>query len=74
MGSGVDNDVMALTALPNGDVIAAGRLTTAGGLAVGRIARGNGSSRPLASNRTADGRAANRRTDVLFIPARRPVL
>jgi NitT/TauT family transport system substrate-binding protein len=38
------------------------------------VARGNGSAHPIASNRTSDGRAANRRTDVLFIPARRPVL
>ena len=34
------------------------------------FARGNGSARPVSSNRTADGRARNRRTDVLFIPAR----
>lgn len=34
------------------------------------VARGNGSLRPVASNRTPDGRARNRRTDVLFIPAR----
>jgi outer membrane protein OmpA-like peptidoglycan-associated protein/ABC-type nitrate/sulfonate/bicarbonate transport system substrate-binding protein len=34
-------------------------------------AKGNGSSRPVASNRTAGGRARNRRTDVLFIPAGR---
>jgi outer membrane protein OmpA-like peptidoglycan-associated protein/ABC-type nitrate/sulfonate/bicarbonate transport system substrate-binding protein len=33
------------------------------------VARGNGSGRPVASNRTAEGRARNRRTDVLFIPA-----
>jgi NitT/TauT family transport system substrate-binding protein len=33
------------------------------------VARGNGSSNPLASNKTAEGRARNRRTDVLFIPA-----
>lgn len=31
------------------------------------VARGNGSAAPVASNRTADGRAQNRRTDVLFI-------
>jgi outer membrane protein OmpA-like peptidoglycan-associated protein len=34
------------------------------------VARGNGASRPLASNKTAEGRARNRRTDVLFIPAK----
>jgi len=33
------------------------------------VARGNGSSRPLASNRSVDGRARNRRTDVVFISA-----
>jgi NitT/TauT family transport system substrate-binding protein len=32
-------------------------------------AKGNGSSRPLGSNRTPQGRARNRRTDILFIPA-----
>jgi outer membrane protein OmpA-like peptidoglycan-associated protein/ABC-type nitrate/sulfonate/bicarbonate transport system substrate-binding protein len=31
------------------------------------VARGNGSSSPIASNKTHDGRAQNRRTDVLFI-------
>jgi outer membrane protein OmpA-like peptidoglycan-associated protein len=31
------------------------------------VARGNGSSAPIATNKTADGRAQNRRTDVLFI-------
>jgi NitT/TauT family transport system substrate-binding protein len=40
------------------------------GINRGRIvARGNGSARPLASNKTAEGRARNRRTDILFIPA-----
>jgi outer membrane protein OmpA-like peptidoglycan-associated protein len=34
------------------------------------VARGNGSSRPIASNKTPEGRARNRRTDILFIPAR----
>jgi outer membrane protein OmpA-like peptidoglycan-associated protein len=33
------------------------------------VARGNGSSKPIASNRTAEDRARNRRTDVLFIPS-----
>jgi outer membrane protein OmpA-like peptidoglycan-associated protein/ABC-type nitrate/sulfonate/bicarbonate transport system substrate-binding protein len=33
------------------------------------VARGNGSANPLASNRTVEGRARNRRTDVVFIPA-----
>ncbi|HKE13420.1 MAG TPA: phosphate ABC transporter substrate-binding/OmpA family protein, partial [Kofleriaceae bacterium] len=30
-------------------------------------ARGNGSNNPMASNKTSDGRATNRRTDILFI-------
>jgi NitT/TauT family transport system substrate-binding protein len=34
------------------------------------VARGNGSTKPIASNRTAEGRARNRRTDVLFIRAK----
>jgi outer membrane protein OmpA-like peptidoglycan-associated protein len=38
------------------------------GLARGRLsARGNGTRNPAASNRTPEGRARNRRTDVLFI-------
>jgi len=32
-------------------------------------ARGNGSAKPLASNKTTPGRARNRRTDILFIAA-----
>ncbi len=35
------------------------------------VARGNGASRPVASNRTAEGRAMNRRTEIMFIPAKR---
>jgi outer membrane protein OmpA-like peptidoglycan-associated protein len=31
------------------------------------VARGNGASKPIASNDTQQGRAQNRRTDVLFI-------
>lgn len=31
------------------------------------VARGNGAVQPVASNKTAEGRALNRRTDVLFI-------
>jgi NitT/TauT family transport system substrate-binding protein len=34
------------------------------------VARGNGSSKPVASNRYSEGRARNRRTDILFIPAK----
>jgi NitT/TauT family transport system substrate-binding protein len=38
------------------------------GLNASRInAKGNGDTNPSASNKTADGRAANRRTDILFI-------
>jgi outer membrane protein OmpA-like peptidoglycan-associated protein/ABC-type nitrate/sulfonate/bicarbonate transport system substrate-binding protein len=33
------------------------------------VARGNGPSKPISSNATPDGRARNRRTDILFIPA-----
>jgi outer membrane protein OmpA-like peptidoglycan-associated protein/ABC-type nitrate/sulfonate/bicarbonate transport system substrate-binding protein len=33
------------------------------------VARGNGATRPVASNRTPEGRARNRRTDVVFIAA-----
>jgi outer membrane protein OmpA-like peptidoglycan-associated protein len=33
------------------------------------VAKGNGDGKPLATNKTSDGRAANRRTDVLFISA-----
>jgi outer membrane protein OmpA-like peptidoglycan-associated protein/ABC-type nitrate/sulfonate/bicarbonate transport system substrate-binding protein len=41
------------------------------GVDAGRIvARGNGSTKPVANNRTIEGRARNRRTDVLFIPAK----
>ena len=32
-------------------------------------ARGNGAANPVTSNKTAEGRARNRRTDILFIPA-----
>ena len=41
------------------------------GVAAERIvAKGNGSSRPVTSNRTPEGRARNRRTDILFISTR----
>jgi NitT/TauT family transport system substrate-binding protein len=33
------------------------------------VAQGNGSTKPVASNKSPEGRARNRRTDVLFIPA-----
>jgi NitT/TauT family transport system substrate-binding protein len=31
------------------------------------VAKGNGDTKPVASNKTSDGRATNRRTDILFI-------
>jgi outer membrane protein OmpA-like peptidoglycan-associated protein/ABC-type nitrate/sulfonate/bicarbonate transport system substrate-binding protein len=34
------------------------------------VAKGNGSSKPVASNKTVEGRARNRRTDILFIAAK----
>ncbi|HET6149408.1 MAG TPA: phosphate ABC transporter substrate-binding/OmpA family protein [Polyangia bacterium] len=34
------------------------------------VARGNGSSKPVASNRSIEGRARNRRTEILFIPSK----
>jgi outer membrane protein OmpA-like peptidoglycan-associated protein/ABC-type nitrate/sulfonate/bicarbonate transport system substrate-binding protein len=33
------------------------------------VARGNGATNPITSNKTVEGRARNRRTDILFIPA-----
>ncbi|MBZ0151430.1 MAG: hypothetical protein K8J09_07845, partial [Planctomycetes bacterium] len=45
LGSGTNNTVNALTARPNGDLIAAGLFTNAGGvIGVNRIARWNGSN------------------------------
>lgn len=35
------------------------------------VARGNGSAAPVASNKSPEGRALNRRTDVLFIRSRK---
>jgi outer membrane protein OmpA-like peptidoglycan-associated protein len=34
------------------------------------VARGNGATKPVASNKSAEGRSRNRRTDILFIPAK----
>jgi outer membrane protein OmpA-like peptidoglycan-associated protein len=42
-------------------------LVTRGVAAARIVARGNGSSNPLASNKDPEGRARNRRTDILFI-------
>jgi outer membrane protein OmpA-like peptidoglycan-associated protein/ABC-type nitrate/sulfonate/bicarbonate transport system substrate-binding protein len=33
------------------------------------VARGNGANNPISTNKTPEGRARNRRTDILFIPA-----
>jgi NitT/TauT family transport system substrate-binding protein len=33
------------------------------------VAKGNGAAHPVASNKTPEGRAKNRRTDILFIPS-----
>jgi hypothetical protein len=45
IGSGMDSNVNALVVLPNGDLIAGGNFSSAGGLQVSRIARlGQGSS------------------------------
>lgn len=43
-------------------------LTEQGGLPVERVAaKGNGPAQPMATNATEDGRAQNRRTDILFV-------
>jgi hypothetical protein len=39
LGSGMDDYVSALAVLPNGDLVAAGTFTTAGGVPASRIAR-----------------------------------
>ena len=44
LGSGMDGDVLALATLANGDVVAAGAFTTAGGVTCNGIASWNGSS------------------------------
>jgi trimeric autotransporter adhesin len=43
-GGGVDHFVLALAVLPNGDLVAGGRFTTAGGVPAAHIARWNGST------------------------------
>lgn len=44
LGSGMNNAVRALTTLPNGDLVAGGDFTTAGGVAANRIARWDGTA------------------------------
>ncbi|HEU4419518.1 MAG TPA: hypothetical protein VFT55_11310, partial [Planctomycetota bacterium] len=44
LSSGGNNTVWALTTLPNGDLVAGGVFTTAGGVSVNHIARWNGTS------------------------------
>lgn len=44
LGAGTNGIVRALAALPNGDLIAAGDFTSAGGVAASRIARWNGAA------------------------------
>src|SRR5262245_51072257 len=43
-GSGMNNLVYALTTLPNGDLVAGGAFTTAGGVSANGIARWNGTT------------------------------
>ena len=44
LGTGMNDEVLALLTLPNGDLVAGGRFTTAGGVSANRIARWNGTS------------------------------
>jgi hypothetical protein len=44
LGTGTNGDVLALLIRPNGDLIAAGNFTVAGGVSAGRIAKWNGAS------------------------------
>ena len=44
LGSGMNGEVWALTALPNGDLVAGGPFTSAGGVSAPGIARWNGTS------------------------------
>lgn len=44
LGSGMNGRVIALAGLPNGDLVAAGEFTSAGGVAANYIARWNGSA------------------------------
>ncbi|HEX6812641.1 MAG TPA: hypothetical protein VF384_13525, partial [Planctomycetota bacterium] len=44
LGSGIDIRVLALTSLPNGDLVAGGPFTTAGGVSASNIARWSGTS------------------------------
>ncbi|MEY3162328.1 MAG: hypothetical protein RIT25_2319, partial [Planctomycetota bacterium] len=57
LGSGTNNEVRALAVLPNGDLVAGGNFTSAGGVACSRMARWNGTAwAPLASS--VDGTVA----------------
>ncbi len=50
LGTGMDYPVLSLTTLPNGDLVAGGYFTTAGGVSANSIARWNGTSwSPLGS-------------------------
>ncbi|MCA9279973.1 MAG: hypothetical protein H6815_12790 [Phycisphaeraceae bacterium] len=44
LGAGLDGDVYSLTVLPNGDLVAGGEFTTAGGVPANNIARWDGSN------------------------------
>lgn len=44
LGSGMNETVFALTTMPNGDLVAGGRFTFAGGVSANSIARWNGAS------------------------------
>jgi len=50
LGAGMNSEVAALTLLPNGDIVAGGTFTTAGGAPANRVARWDGSTwHPLGS-------------------------
>lgn len=68
LGSGLNQQVLALCKMPNGDLVVGGAFTTAGGVPCSRIARWNGSSwSPLGSGMNGDVRALAVRGDgVLF--------
>jgi len=58
LGTGMNNWVLALAVLPNGDLVAGGRFTTAGGVSAIRIARWNGAAwSPLGTGMNSEVRA-----------------